>query len=224
MAGEGGEDSKLFCQDLFSAYVKYAYNNKLEVEILSEEVGHIVAKISGNSAGLLFKNETGKHIVQRVPPTESKGRRQTSVIAVAIMPLPPDTSLKPIPLHELDITTQCGHGPGGQHQNKTASAVRIKHIPTGIHVFINGRDQHANKRDAIKIITAKVNDYVQNKEQSIYSKIRKELMDGSRGNKVRTYNFIESRITDHRTNKKVHNIDAILKKGQFNLLTIHTNV
>jgi peptide chain release factor 1 len=224
MAGEGGEDSKLFCHDLFTAYVKYAVNNHLVVEILNDESGHIVAKISGTDAGKIFKNETGKHIIQRVPPTESKGRRQTSVVAVAIMPLPPDNTMKQIPLHELEITTQCGHGPGGQHQNKTASAVRMKHIPTGIQVFINGRDQHANKRDATRIITAKVNDYVQNKEQSVYSKMRKELMDGNRGNKIRTYNLIDSRVTDHRTNKKISNVDAVLKKGQFELLSVDINV
>lgn len=132
--------------------------------------------------------------------------------------------MKPIPQHELDITTQCGHGPGGQHQNKTASAVRMKHIPTGIMVFINGRDQHSNKREATRIITAKVNDYIQNKEQSVYSKMRKELMDGNRGNKIRTYNLLEHRVTDHRFNKKISNVDAILKKGQFNLLIVDTNI
>lgn len=203
---------------MFAAYVKYAYAHALVVEILDSENGHVVAKVTGKGAGRFFKHETGKHIIQRIPPTETKGRKQTSVVAVAILPLPPDNTQKQIPQNELDITTQCGHGPGGQHQNKTASAVRMRHIPTGIQVFINGRDQYSNKREATRIITAKVNDYIQNKENSVYSKMRKELMDGNRGNKIRTYNLLEHRVTDHRFNKKVSNVDAILKKGQFELL------
>lgn len=198
--------------------MKYSYSSGLKVDLLDSDHGHVVAKISGNGAGRRFKYETGKHIVQRVPPTENKGRKQTSVVVVAILPLPPQSSLKVIPQGELDITTQCGHGPGGQHQNKTASAVRMRHIPTGIQVFINGRDQHANRRDALRIITTKVNDYIQNKEKSVYSQMRKELMDGNRGNKIRTYNLLEHRITDHRTNKKVADVNAILKKGKFELL------
>lgn len=205
---------------MFAAYVKYAFSHALKVEILDSENGHVVAKITGLGAGRYFKHETGKHIIQRIPPTETKGRKQTSVVAVAILPLPPDNTQKPIPQQELDITTQCGHGPGGQHQNKTASAVRMRHMPTGIQVFINGRDQHANRREALRIITVKVNDYLQNKEQSVYSKMRRELMDGNRGNKIRTYNLLEHRVTDHRFNKKISNVDAILKKGQFELLTI----
>jgi peptide chain release factor 1 len=135
------------------------------------------------------------------------------------LPLPPDNAFKPIPQNELEVITQCGkQGAGGQNVNKVASAVRMKHIPTGISVFINGRDQHRNRKDALKIITTKVNDYIQNKEQSVYSRMRRELMDGSRGNKIRTYNLLEHRITDHRTNRKVSNVDAILKKGQFELL------
>jgi len=143
---------------------------------------------------------------------------------VAILPLPPNHEFKPLPEHKLDVITQCGHGPGGQHQNKTASAVRMTHIPTGIQVFINGRDQHSNRREAIKILTTKVNDYIQNKEHSIYARMRRELMDGGRGNKIRTYNLLEHRITDHRFNKKISNVDAILKKGQFELLLVNNNV
>jgi peptide chain release factor 1 len=100
----------------------------------------------------------------------------------------------------------------------------MTHKPTGIQVFINGRDQHSNRREALKILTTKVNDYIQNKEQSLYSRVRKELMDGNRGNKIRTYNLMEHRITDHRTNKKISNTDAILKKGQFELLIVNNNV
>lgn len=218
--GEGGEDSKLFCQDLFDAYKKYAVNSNLKIETLNAENGHIIAKIKGNGAGRYFKNETGKHVIQRVPPTETKGRKQTSVVSVAVLPLPPENIFKPLPMSELEIIAQCGkQGAGGQNVNKVASAIRAKHIPTGFSVFINGRDQGANKRDAIRILTARVNDYNINKENSSYGELRKErLGNGSRGDKIRTYNILESRVVDHRFNKKINNVEAILKKGQFELL------
>lgn len=204
---------------MFAAYEKYAIRFGLNVSLLDWDEGHIVAKISGDNAGRYFRYESGKHVVQRVPPTEHNGRKQTSVIVVAILPLPPEQKMKPLPPNELDTITQTGkQRAGGQNANKVASAVRMKHIPTGIQVFINGRDQVHNRREALKILTARVNDYYQNKEQSVYVKMRKELMDGNRGNKIRTYNLLENRVVDHRFNKKVSNPDIVLKKGQFELL------
>jgi peptide chain release factor 1 len=216
--GEGGEDSKLFTYDLFTAYTKYSEKNKLNIEILNSENGHIVAQIKGNDAGKLFKNETGKHIVQRVPPTETRGRRQTSVVSVAVLPVPPDNMFKPLPDNEIETILQCGGGPGGQHTNKSAVSVRMKHLPTGLNVFIIGRSQLANKREALKILTAKVNEQFVNQENEKYNYIRRTTLgNGSRGNKIRTYNFIEHRLTDHRTNKKIHNVDSVFKNGSFEL-------
>lgn len=218
MFGEGGEDSKLFTYDLFAAYTKYSEKNNLKVELLNSENGHIVAQIKGNDAGKLFKNETGKHIVQRVPPTETKGRRQTSVVSVAVLPVPPDNTFKQLPEDELETIAQCGSGPGGQHQNKSATSIRMKHVPTGLHVLIIGRSQLANKKEALKILTAKVNEQFITQENEKHNYLRrKTLGNGSRGDKIRTYNFIEHRLTDHRSNRKIHNVDAIFKSGSFEL-------
>lgn len=141
------------------------------------------------------------------------------MVCVAVLPIPPDGSIKPLPTEEVDITTQCGHGPGGQHQNKTESAVRVVHKPTGISVFINGRDQHSNKREALKILTARVNDLKNNADKAVYGNLRKIQMDGGgRGNKVRTYNFMESRIVDHRLGTKTSQVRQVIEKGNFDLI------
>ncbi len=145
---------------MFAAYLKYAEHLKLKSELLDASDGHITAKFTGAGVWDAFKNEAGKHVIQRCPPTERSGRRHTSVVAVAVLSLPPDKGYKPLPEDELDIKTQNGHGPGGQHQNKTQSAVRmVVHKPTGLQVFINGRDQHGNRAEALRILTARVNEY-----------------------------------------------------------------
>lgn len=216
--GEGGDDSKAFAYDLFAAYSKYVVNCNLKAEILNSENGHIIAKIFGNGAGKHFQYETGKHVVQR-RPKNGKGKSHTSIISVAVLPLPPDCNYKPLPEDELEITSQCGHGPGGQHQNKSATSIRIKHIPTGLSVFIVGRSLQANKKDALKIITAKVNEQYISEKTNNYNYIRKQtLSDSGRGNKIRTYNFMESRITDDRTGVKLRNMDIVFSKGKFDLL------
>lgn len=182
------------------------------------ENGHIIAQINGANAWKYFKYETGKHVIQRVPPTETKGRKQTSVVSVAILPLPPENTTKSLPSNELEIIAQCGHGPGGQHQNKSATSVRIKHLPTGLSVFIVGRSFEQNKTRALKIINAKVSDQFISNSENNYNYLRKQALgNGSRGNKIRTYNLIEHRLTDHRTNVKIHNVDKIFKNGSFEL-------
>lgn len=211
--GEGGEDSKLFVYDLLSLYLKYAQSKKFSTEILdSNDEGHVIIKISGKNVWHSFRYESGKHCIQRIPPTESKGRKQTSYVAVAVLPLPPENNFDPLPENELEIKCQTGHGKGGQHQNKTASAVRMLHKPTQLHVFINGRDQHYNKQMALRILTAKVHEKLANKNQKSYNAQRKaQLGDAGRGDKIRTYNFLKSRITDHRTNKETSNVKQFMK-------------
>ena len=219
-AGEGGDDSKLFVDDLFAAYLKYSQSLGLKSELLHTELGHSVAKITGEGAGNSFKWESGKHCVQRVPPTESKGRKQTSIVVVGVMPIKDDTRFEALKQQDLEITCQVGSGPGGQNKNKTASAVRMKHKPTGMSVFIcNERSQQANKAEALKILTAKVNELHLAEIDADYAAIRKsQLGDGGRSNKIRTYNFMESRIVDHRTGKKTGNIKGVIEKGDFGII------
>jgi len=177
----------------------------------------VIAKLNGAKVGLAFQYEGGQHCCQRVPETESKGRKQTSYVKVGILPIREDT-YDTIPESEIETTTTCGHGPGGQHQNKTESAVRMKHLPTGITVFINGRDQHANKREARKILVARVCELRKSEADSDYAQNRRQQMgDGNRGEKIRTYNFMEGRVVDHRLNTKTGNVKGVMK-GEFSLL------
>lgn len=216
--GEGGDDSKNFVDELFAAYLKYSSGLSLKCELLHSDYGHVVAKVSGKGAGNAFKNEPGKHCVQRIPETEAKGRKQTSIVVVGVLPIRSDTGSEPLKDADLDVTTQRGHGKGGQHQNKTDSAVRMRHIPTGLSVFINGRDQHSNKREALKILTAKVHEVRLAEVDGEYAEIRKAQMgDSGRSNKVRTYNLLESRVVDHRLGTKTGNVKAVMK-GEFQLL------
>ncbi len=216
-AGEGGTDSKLFVADLLATYQRYAANLHLKTEVLSEENGHALMKVIGKGVWKAFKNEPGKHVVQRVPPTERSGRRQTSVISVAVLPLPPEKSLEPLQEKDLETITQTGkQKAGGQNVNKVASAVRMKHKPTGLMVFINGRDQNQNKKEALYILTARVNQLRIDKISSDYDSLRENQMKGGgklggRGDKVRTYNFIESRVVDHRLGVKTRNIKEVMK-------------
>jgi peptide chain release factor 1 len=222
--GEGGQDSKLFVEDLLAAYVRYATSLKFHCELLTSEDGHAILKVSGSGVWNAFKNEAGKHCVQRVPPTERSGRRQTSMISVAVLPLPPEHKQVAIPDKDLVIKTQCGkQKAGGQHANKTASAVRITHLPSGITVFINGRCQMANKKEALAIIAAKVTEKENNKSKSDYDDLKQSHLKGSsdkvggRGEKRRTYNFIRGDICDHVLGKQTSNIKEFMK-GNFSVL------
>jgi len=199
-------------------YARYVQSLNFKAEILHSSFGHKIVQMSGKGIGKSFKNESGKHICQRVPPTETKGRRHTSVVAVAVLPLPPEQDCMPLPDSELEVTTMIGTGPGGQHRQKTASCVRIKHKPTGITVVIDGRDQHQNRKHALRIITARVNEKRLKEMAAKYDANRKQsLANAGRGDKTRTYNFIDSRVTDHNTGKKTSNIKAVMK-GELRLI------
>ncbi len=194
----------------------YCNKENLTTELVYKTSGKVGFIVSGNSPARSFKNESGKHVVQRYPTTENKGRRHTSTITVSILEIK-DTSYI---LQDKDIVikTQGGSGPGGQHQNKTESAVRMTHTPTGIMVYINGRSQNANKKEARKILESRVSDHYQAIENAKFSKNKQKQVDGGgRGNKTRTYNFIDKRVVDHRLNTKTTKIKQVMK-GEFHLL------
>ncbi len=215
--GEGGKDSKMFVDELASAYVKYAILCGLKSNILAVADGHITMNVKGKDAWKAFKHEPGKHVVQRIPPTESHGRRHTSTVSVAVLPI---SSNLPQSLEDKDIEikTQGGHGPGGQHQNKRECAVRAIHKPTGLQVFINVRSQSQNKQEALRILSARVQALSAEKDKSKNSNLRQAQMgQGKRSGKVRTYNFIHGRVVDHVLGVKTRNIDGVMR-GNFNLL------
>lgn len=216
--GEGGEDSKNFVGELYEAYRKYAESLHFKIERIHEGDGQIIAKVCGKNVWKAFQHEIGKHCCQRVPETETKGRRHTSLISVGILPIKEDV-WEPLKESELEVTAQTGkQGAGGQNVNKVASAIRMKHIPTGLCVFINGRDQGSNRREALKILTARVNDLRQSQLDKSYADFRRQqLGDGRRGSKIRTFNFIDSRVTDHQLGVKTSKIKEVMK-GDFKIL------
>ena len=216
--GEGGDDSKGFVDDMLSAYAQYGLRKKLKTEILTSSFGHAVMKFSGQDVWELFRREAGKHVVQRCPDNDRAGRRHTSVVSVAVLPLPPEKYQDKLPDSEIEVKTQRGHGKGGQHQNTTDSAVRAVHKPTGLSVFINGRDQHRNKEDALAILAQKVKLAKDKEAETTYGIERQsQLGGGGRGDKIRTYNFIKGFAKDHRNGKMVQYPERILK-GELDLL------
>jgi peptide chain release factor 1 len=198
-------------EDLSAVYARYALLNGFKIEILSSYDSHTSLEIVGLGVGNAFRFETGHHCIQHRAKS-GKGKPHTSLVAVGVLPLPPKHSQAPLKDADLETIFQCGHGSGGQHQNKTASAVRMLHKPTGLKVFINGRNQWRNLDDARRILTARVNDLMKGHVEADYSKIRKEQVgNGSRGTKVRTYNFMRSEVVDHRLGTKTSNIKEVMK-------------
>ena len=199
--------------------MKYSRSLGLRDELLHQSDGHRILKVYGSGAGKAFQHENGKHCVQRIPETETKGRKQTSIVSVGILPIKEIVGDEPLRDKDLETICQTGkQGAGGQNVNKVASAVRMKHIPTGLCVFINGRDQDKNRQEARKILTARVNEMKRVERDSEYAAYRKSQMgNGGRSDKIRTYNFMESRVVDHRLGTKTHNVKAIMK-GDFGLL------
>ncbi|MBM3351182.1 MAG: peptide chain release factor 1 [Betaproteobacteria bacterium] len=216
-AGTGGDESSLFAADLFRMYSRYAERQRWKVEIMSaneSEVGgykEIIAKIEGYGAYSKLKFESGGHRVQRVPDTETQGRIHTSACTVAILPEADEVSDVIINPADIRIDTFRASGAGGQHINKTDSAVRITHAPTGIVVECQeGRSQHANKAQAMQVLAARIKAKQVDEQQSKIASERKSLIgSGDRSERIRTYNYPQGRITDHRINLTLYKIDAI---------------
>jgi peptide chain release factor 1 len=209
----------LFARSLLAAYLRYARELGLETDLVYDSDSAWSIQVTGKNCWECFSGEAGKHIVQRVPPTESKGRRHTSTVSVAVMQLRQIVdSSKPLPSADVEIITQRGHGKGGQNVNKIESAVRAIHKPTGISVFINGRDQYRNKQLALEILQSRI---IEREREFIHDEHNRlkaaQLGYGTRSGKLRTYNFINSYVLDHQTGKKTHRIEDVMK-GRFDLL------
>jgi peptide chain release factor 1 len=217
-AGTGGDESALFAGDLFRMYSRYAERQRWRVEVVSHsdgEVGgykEIIARIVGHGAYSRLKFESGGHRVQRVPATETQGRIHTSACTVAVMPEADEVSDVVINAAEIRIDTFRSSGAGGQHVNKTDSAVRITHLPTGIVVECqDDRSQHKNKAQAFSLLAARLKDKQLRERQAKEAATRKSLIgSGERSDRIRTYNFPQGRVTDHRINLTLYRIDAIM--------------
>ena len=217
-AGTGGDESALFAGNLFRMYTRYAERRRWQVEVVSaneSELGgyrEVIARIAGTGVYSKLKFESGGHRVQRVPETEAQGRIHTSACTVAVMPEADELEDVQINPSEVRIDTFRASGAGGQHINKTDSAVRITHLPTGIVVECqDGRSQHQNKAQAMSVLVARIRDAQEREHNAKIASTRKSLIgSGDRSERIRTYNFPQGRVTDHRINLTLYKIDAIM--------------
>jgi peptide chain release factor 1 len=217
-AGTGGDESALFAADLLRMYTRYAERQGWKAEIVSQaesDLGgykEVIVRLSGTDVYAKMKFESGGHRVQRVPQTETQGRIHTSACTVAVMPEVDEIEAIKINPADLRIDTFRASGAGGQHINKTDSAVRITHLPTGIVVECqDDRSQHRNKDQAMKVLVSRIMDAQRNAQQKEQAQTRKSLVGtGDRSDRIRTYNFPQGRITDHRINLTLYKIDAMM--------------
>ncbi len=217
-AGTGGDESALFAGNLFRMYTRYAERQRWQVEVVSaneSEIGgykEVIARIVGNGVYSRLKFESGGHRVQRVPETEAQGRIHTSACTVAVMPEADELEEVQINPADIRIDTFRASGAGGQHINKTDSAVRIVHLPTGIVVECqDGRSQHKNKAQAMSVLVARIKNAQESEQNAKIASERKSLIgSGDRSERIRTYNFPQGRVTDHRINLTLYKIDSIM--------------
>jgi len=220
-AGTGGDEAALFAGDLFRMYTRYAESKGWGVEVLSESSGEhggykeIISRIIGRGAYSLLKFESGTHRVQRVPATEAQGRIHTSACTVAILPELEEVEAVDLNPADLRIDTFRASGAGGQHVNKTDSAIRITHIPTGVVVECQDeRSQHKNRSRAMSLLKSRLLAAEREKQQSQQAQSRKlQVGSGDRSERIRTYNFPQGRVTDHRINLTLYKLDDVMKGG-----------
>ncbi len=230
-AGTGGDEAAIFAGDLFRMYSKYAETARWQVEILSAREGEhggykeIISRVTGDGIYARLKFESGAHRVQRVPATESQGRIHTSACTVAVLPEPDEVEEVDINPADLRIDTYRASGAGGQHVNKTDSAVRITHMPSGIVVECQDeRSQHKNKARAMSLLQARLLDQQVAAQESEQAQQRKLLVgSGDRSERIRTYNYPQGRVTDHRINLTLYKLDEILEGGLEQVIEPLTN-
>jgi peptide chain release factor 1 len=215
-AGTGGDEAALFAGDLFRMYQRYAQTHGWKVEVESESEGEmggykeIIASIEGDGVFGRLKFESGVHRVQRVPETEAQGRIHTSAATVAVLPEPEDIEIE-INDADIRIDTYRSSGAGGQHVNKTDSAVRITHLPTNIVVTSSEKSQHQNRARAMKVLKAKLYERQRDALATERSESRKsQVGSGDRSERIRTYNFPQGRVTDHRINLTLYNLPKVI--------------
>jgi peptide chain release factor 1 len=218
-AGTGGDEAAIFAGDLFRMYGRYAENQGWKVEILSENLGEhggykeVIARVEGRDVYRRLKFESGGHRVQRVPKTETQGRIHTSACTVAVMPEVDEVEDIDINKADLRIDTYRASGAGGQHVNRTESAIRITHLPSGIVVECQDeRSQHKNKARAMSLLASKLLSQAQEKQQQEQAQERRSLVgSGDRSERIRTYNFPQGRLTDHRINLTLYSLEDIIE-------------
>ena len=218
-AGTGGDEAAIFSGDLFRMYGRYAESKRWRIEVISERAGEhggfkeIITRVEGQDVYAHLKFESGAHRVQRVPETESQGRIHTSACTVAVMAEPDEVEAAEINKGDLRIDTFRSSGAGGQHVNTTDSAVRITHLPTGIVVECQDeRSQHKNKARAMSLLLAKISSAAEARASAEQAQERRNLVGtGDRSDRIRTYNFPQGRVTDHRINLTLYKLDEIIQ-------------